>query len=122
MIYEATGVETKLFRFPGGSVNAYNKKVCNDIIEEMTNRGYIYYDWNASLGDAAAKETNSAQLITNARESAMERKKVILLAHDRVYNTALCLDRLIDEFPEYKMEVLTPKVEPIQFSLPKQKK
>lgn len=122
VIYEATGVETKLFRFPGGSVNAYNKKVCNDIIEEMTNRGYIYYDWNASLGDAAAKETNSAQLITNARESAMERKKVILLAHDRAYNTALCLDRLIDEFPEYKMEVLTPKVEPIQFSLPKQKK
>ena len=122
VIYEVTGVETRLFRFPGGSVNAYNKSVCNDIVEEMTKQGYIYYDWNASIGDAAAKGAEPSQLIENARETAMERKKVVLLAHDRVYNTALCLERLLDEFPEYKMEILTSKVEPVQFSLPKQKK
>lgn len=38
-----------------------------------------------------------------------------MLAHDMVYNTTLCLDELIEQFPEYRMEPLTPEVEPIQF-------
>ena len=49
VIREATGVEAKLFRFPGGSVNAYNKHVCKDIAEKMTEMGFIYYDWNAKM-------------------------------------------------------------------------
>ncbi len=36
VIKETTGVEAKFFRFPGGSVNAYNKKVCKEIAAEMT--------------------------------------------------------------------------------------
>lgn len=117
VIEATTGVKTRLFRFPGGSVNAYNKAVCEEIIEEMTDRGFIYYDWNASLQDAAA-DTTPEELLMNAKESTLGRKKVIMLAHDRVYNTALCLDRLITQFPEYKMEVLSPEVEPIKFVLP----
>ena len=35
VIKEITGVDTKLFRFPGGSINSYNKKVYKDIIKEM---------------------------------------------------------------------------------------
>ena len=49
---EKSGVDTKLYRFPGGSINGYNKRVREEIIREMTERGYIYYDWNASLEDA----------------------------------------------------------------------
>ena len=44
MVLAATGVEAKLFRFPGGSINAHNKKVYQQIAREMTDRGYIYYD------------------------------------------------------------------------------
>ncbi len=114
IVYEVTGVEVKLFRFPGGSINAYNKKVYKDIIEKMTEKGYIYFDWNGSLEDAVTKSTPE-QLIKNARESTLKRKKVVMLAHDIVYNTRLCLEELIDQFPEYKMEPLTPDVSPIQF-------
>ena len=114
IVYEVTGVEVKLFRFPGGSINSYNKKVYKDIIEEMTDRGFIYFDWNGSLEDAVTKSTPE-QLIQNARESTLKRKKVVMLAHDIVYNTTLCLEDLIDQFPEYKMEPLTPEVTPIQF-------
>lgn len=113
-VYEVTGVEVKLFRFPGGSINAYNEKVYKDIIEEMTDRGFIYFDWNGSLEDAVTKSTPE-QLIQNARQSTLKRKKVVMLAHDIVYNTTLCLEDLIDQFPEYKMEPLTPEVTPIQF-------
>ena len=113
-VLEVTGVRVKLFRFPGGSINAYNKAVCQDIIKEMTDRGFIYFDWNASLEDAL-KRSEPEELIANARETALGRKHVVMLAHDIVRSTALCLGDLIDQFPEYQMEPLTPEVKPIQF-------
>ena len=113
-VREVTGVEPRLFRFPGGSINSYNKDVREGIIQEMTARGYIYFDWNASLQDAV-KKADPAQLIINARETALGRKKVVLLAHDVLYPTVQCLEELLDQFPEYRMEVLTPEVEPVQF-------
>lgn len=113
-VYEATGVEVKLFRFPGGSVNAFNKTVYAEIIEKMTEKGYIYFDWNASLEDAA-KNTTPEALVQNAVSSTLGRQKVVMLAHDIHYDTAQCLEELIDSFPEYEMKALTPEVEPIQF-------
>lgn len=113
-VYEVTGVEVQLFRFPGGSINAYNKKVYQEIIAEMTEKGFIYFDWNASLEDAK-KNTTSEKLLQNAKESTLKRKKVVMLAHDIVYNTAACLEDLIEQFPEYQMEPLTAEVAPIQF-------
>ena len=113
-VYEVTGAEAQLFRFPGGSINAYNKEVYEEIITEMTDRGFVYFDWNGSLEDAMSK-TSQEKLIENARESTLGRRKVVMLAHDIVYNTTLCLQELIDSFPDYKMEPLTPEVTPIQF-------
>ncbi len=114
IVREVTGVETKLFRFPGGSINAYNKRVYKDIIAEMTARGYVYYDWNASLEDAVTKP-NADTLIQNGVSSTLGRNHVVMLAHDVVYETGQCLDELLDQFPEYRMEPLTGDVEPIQF-------
>lgn len=113
-VYEVTGVETNLFRFPGGSINAYNQKTGSAIIREMTDRGYIYYDWNASLEDAV-KNPDPKQLIENGVSTTLGRKKVVLLAHDVVGSTCLCLEELLDSLPEYKMEPLNENVEPICF-------
>ncbi len=113
-VYEVTGVETNLFRFPGGSVNAYNQKVGQAIIEEMTDRGYIYYDWNASLEDAV-KNPDPKKLIANGVETTLGRKKVIMLAHDVVYSTGICLEELLDSLPEYEMKPLSEEVTPIRF-------
>lgn len=114
VIYQITGVETRLFRFPGGSINAYNEEVRDEIIEEMTNRGYVYFDWNASLEDAAGSY-EPQQLIDNAKSTTLGRRRIVMLAHDRVLNTALCLGELLDQFPEYQMEILTEETEPVRF-------
>lgn len=113
-VLEATGVEVQFFRFPGGSINAYNKDVYEEIIKEMTDRGFVYFDWNGSLDDAT-KNNAPELLLKNARESTLGRKKIVMLAHDIIYNTTLCLDELIESFPDYKMEQLTLEVTPIQF-------
>ena len=114
IVYETTGVEVELFRFPGGSVNSYNKNVYKDIIEAMTEKGYIYFDWNASLEDAVKNSTPEG-LLQNAVSTTLGRKKVVMLAHDVIYNTTQCLEELLDSFPEYRMDPLTADVEPIQF-------
>ena len=80
----------------------------------MTARGYVYYDWNASLEDAVTKP-NADTLIQNGVSSTLGRNHVVMLAHDVVYETGQCLDELLDQFPEYRMEPLTGDVEPIQF-------
>lgn len=117
VVKEVTGTEPVFFRFPGGSVNAYNKEITGEIVEVMSEKGFIYYDWNASLEDAVRK-AEPKELIAYARETTLGRKKVVMLAHDTVENTALCLSDLIDQFPEYKMDVLRPGIKPIQFPMP----
>jgi len=116
IVYEVTGVKVKLFRFPGGSVNSYNKKVNEEIIRRMTEKGYIYFDWNASLEDAVTHGEPQV-LIENATSSTLGRKKVVMLAHDIIYPTTQCLDGIIDAFPEYRMEPLSEEVSPIQFKM-----
>ena len=109
-----TGVETKLFRFPGGSINSYNKKVYKDIVEEMSAKGYVYYDWNASLEDAV-KKPDKDKILKNAKESTLGRKVVVMLAHDTVDMTVEVLEELIKQFPEYEFKALDEKVEQIKF-------
>lgn len=116
VILETTGVEVQLFRFPGGSINSHNKEVYEDIIAAMTEKGYIYYDWNGSLEDAV-KNSTPEQLVQNGVTSTRGRKKVIMLCHDIVYNTTLCLEELLDSLPEYRMEPLTPEVKPVRFGV-----
>lgn len=117
IILETTGVEVELFRFPGGSVNSYNQETYRDIIEAMTEKGYIYFDWNASLEDAA-RNTEPRQLVQNGVASTHGRSRVVMLCHDVIYNTTRCLEDLLDSLPEYRMEPLTPEVKPIRFRLP----
>ena len=114
-VYEVTGVKAQLFRFPGGSINAYNESVYKDIIEEMEAKGFVYYDWNASLEDAARGKATSEELIKTAKDTTRGRQKVVMLAHDRVENTAYGLRDLIDALPEYRMEPLTIEANPVQF-------
>lgn len=113
-VYEITGVKAQFFRFPGGSINAYNKKVYQDIIDAMESKGFIYYDWNASLEDAVG-ETTPEELILNAVGTARDRQEVVMLAHDRVDSTAYALEDLLDALPQYRVMPLTVEAEPVQF-------
>jgi hypothetical protein len=113
-VQKVVDVDVWCYRFPGGSINSHNKHIYKEIIEEMSELGYVYFDWNASMEDAVKKATKE-QIIQNAVESTLQRKNVVMLGHDIVYNTSISMEEILDSFPEYEFLPLTKDVTPIQF-------
>lgn len=81
LIQQATGVNTKICRFPGGSVNGYNKATRKAILSELKKRGYVYYDWNVSSGDAERK-TSPRMISQNTIQGVMSHRTSIVLFHN----------------------------------------
>ena len=85
IIWEHTGVDTKLFRFPGGSSNSvskFNPGIMTRLTKLMTDMGYTYFDWNVSSGDAGANAT-SVEVIFNNVITGIQRQNVpLVLQHD----------------------------------------
>jgi len=85
-----TGEESKIIRFPGGSSNTVSRKYCNGIMstltQEVQNRGFKYYDWNLSSGDAAggspAPETIYNNVVSNLRR---DRANMVLMHDIKTY-------------------------------------
>lgn len=59
-IKNATGAAPQILRFPGGSINIFNIGTYQSLIAEMLRRGFIYYDWNVSAGDAIPGATTQS--------------------------------------------------------------
>lgn len=118
-VYEATGVKCRLFRFPGGSVNDYNEATRDAIIEEMTRRGFIYFDWNVDSRDAMGADWT--EMYNNVLGQTAEVPRAIILMHDYGggYNTILVLEdiirALIADSRNFKLDKLSENVRPIQF-------
>ena len=78
-----TGVETKLIRFPGGSSNTVSNRVpglMTYLARDVEARGYKYFDWNITSGDAG--ETTSTQVVANNVIRNLRNDYSIVLQHD----------------------------------------
>lgn len=118
-VEDTTGVKPEIFRFPGGSVNSYNGAIYQEIIAEMTRRGYTYYDWNVSSGDAGSSYVSSMKITNTVLTSMQDRPGRVVLMHDGIGHaaTADALEGIIKGLLErgYKLEALTKEVKPVQF-------
>lgn len=112
-IFDATGVDTKICRFPGGSVNSYNKKVRNNIFEELKRRGDVYFDWNAGGADAAGAKTPDA-IYSNAIQGVHSHRVSVVLFHNTAAKGATLrqVPRFISTLQSegYRFDVLSPSV------------
>lgn len=122
LILETTGTAPQVFRFPGGSVNAYNGATYRDIISEMVRRGFVYFDWNRMSGDAVRGNVPAETLVENALDRADTLRRVILLMHDstRFTNVVEALPQIIEGYQEagFSFAALTPEVKPVIYSYP----
>ncbi len=81
LIQQATGVDAKILRFPGGSVNGYNKKTRAAILKGLQRRGYVYYDWNVSAEDAVRRPA-SQNLVQNVLRGVHQHRVSVVLMHN----------------------------------------
>lgn len=118
-IYEATNIKPNIFRYPGGSINAYNRGFYQELNSEMLRRGFVFYDWNVSSGDSAPN-TGSDQVYQNIVQKIGGQDKLIILMHDsqQKYASLRALPRVIEYLQSqgYSFAPLDHRVEPIVFS------
>ena len=96
-----TGEESKIIRFPGGGSNTISKKYSKGIMKYLTNevisRGYHYFDWNISSGDAGGAK-NKNDVYNNVVRGLNSSRANIILMHDfeNNYKTLYALSDIID--------------------------
>lgn len=122
LIYETTGVKPTLFRFPGGSKNGFNKHNYREIIAEMTRRGFDYFDWNLSVGDAVSRTPTPAEkCVSNVLSTSSKCAHGVVLMHDAPpkRTTVEALPKLIEGLRQqgFKFDKLTHDIDPAPYSL-----
>lgn len=111
------GFSPTIFRFPGGSYCSYGTSIRTKLIEEMTRRGYTYYDWNVSAEDAVGTVT-AYSIKKNIFPKVYEVTAPVILMHDAPLNTLTV--ELLPEIIEnllaegYRFETLETR-EPLHF-------
>ena len=119
-IKEVTGVTPTVFRFPGGSINAYNTGINQEIIAEMLRRGFVPYDWNISSEDAASPPPSAQQIVSNVLTQANRVNRGVVLMHDSdyKYTTVEALPEMIKQLKEagFVFDAIHPETQPVIFS------
>lgn len=123
LIYDATGVYPQISRFPGGSINGYNSAVYRDLISELVRRGFVYFDWNVTNGDAAEGGSVPVNTLTaNALKGIDSLRRSIILMHDSAAKrtTVEALPTIIQGYLDagFTFEPLTPEVVPVIYTYP----
>ena len=118
-IKEVTGVTPTVFRFPGGSINGYNRELYQEMIAEMLRRGFVPHDWNVSSEDASGSSVPTSHIVDCVVGGASVRSRSIVLMHDGAGkgSTANALPQIIDRLQAkgFRLEALTPGTTPILF-------
>lgn len=114
VIENATGVRTSLIRFPGGSSNtvskAYNIGIMGNLAKAVNEKGFTYFDWNVSSGDAG--ETKDTETIFNNITKGIEQFNVpVVLQHDtKKYSIDAVENVILWAFEKgYEFDVLSPE-------------
>lgn len=81
-IYQATGVESVCYRFPGGSSNTVSEIDMHEFIDYLDSQGVEYYDWNVSSGDGGSMKLSTDTLLENCTKDIDNRDTSIVLLHD----------------------------------------
>ena len=80
-LYEATGVHTKFYRFPGGSSTQNTSLPIQNFIDVLKKNHYLYLDWNVispDINNANAKE----QVVTGVMQGVDAYDTAVVLMYD----------------------------------------
>lgn len=115
-----TGEYSYIIRFPGGSSNTisrrYSQGIMTTLTQEVVNRGYRYYDWNISSGDAAGGSPTPENIKNNVVKALRKDRTNMVLMHDIKTYTRDALRDIIKYGKEngYRFEKITMNTEMVQ--------
>lgn len=119
-VYRITGYNSNIIRFPGGSNNTvsniYYSGIMDILTNEVINKGYTYFDWNVSSGDAG--KCYSSDCVYNSVVNSLSKNRInIVLMHDIKSYTADALKDIIDycKLNGYTFKVIDENTSPIRF-------
>ena len=85
-VQNITGIDSKIIRFPGGASNTvsrrYSSGIMSTLTQEVQNRGFKYYDWNVSSGDAEGGSPAPSKIYNNVVNSLRKDRVNMVLMHD----------------------------------------
>lgn len=87
-LYEITGVECNIVRFPGGSSNTISQTDMSVLIEYLDSEGMAYFDWNVSSGDATHGYKSAETLAANVLGNIDSYNNAVVLMHDAAGKTS----------------------------------
>ncbi|MCD8144645.1 MAG: polysaccharide deacetylase family protein [Oscillospiraceae bacterium] len=102
VIYDKAGIWTTLLRFPGGSSNKvsakYSQGIMTRLVQDVTDQGYQYFDWNVSSGDAG--ETTDSEVVYQNVISGIQKETVagkdsVVLQHDSKEYSVNAVEKII---------------------------
>ena len=118
-IREVTGVECKIYRFPGGSSNKVSDMSMRELGAYLHSRGIEYYDWNISGKDATQTRQDADAIVRNSTTGIEKREVSVILLHDAQDKptTVEALPRIIENIlamPDTVLLPITEETEPVQ--------
>lgn len=116
------GYKAKIMRFPGGTSNTvsghYSDGVMTRLSKKVTQKGFVYFDWNIDSGDASGNNVSRKEIANNVIDGLSKKQTNIVLMHDSgaKSTTAKALQKIIDYGNNngYVFERITEKTKKIQ--------
>ena len=79
---EVTGVESTVYRFPGGSSNTVSAHDMWEYADYLEKCGVRFFDWNIASGDGGSVLLPVETLVKNATEDIPKNGTSVILLHD----------------------------------------
>ncbi len=123
MVKEATGTESHIIRFPGGSSNTisakYSPGLMTKLTEKVQEKGYQYFDWNCDSTDAAGNNVPVETIVKNATSGNSKHINILMHDTDAKDTTVEALPDIIEYYRSkgYAFEPLTVDSAPIHHAV-----
>lgn len=112
-LYQVTGQEISLYRFPGGSSNQVSRVPIDKLISYLNEEKISYFDWNISSKDATGSYISADSIIANCMQNIEKYDTCVILMHDSPdkKSTVEALPRLIEKILSLENTVILPITE-----------
>lgn len=109
-LYMVTGVESDIYRFPGGSSNRVSPTDMSVFAKALSDEGIVFYDWNVSSQDATAILASKDKIVRNVTSKITAYDEVIVLFHDleTKNSTVEALPEIIEYIQSLENTVILP--------------